>query len=560
MSYLSGLNHKTKISVLNSTKYLPLWIGKIPNFGSITAVEPFEDKGFQAVSGVRNLQLFNIGCLVMRCHSLITSAFELKPSRRFLIATLASTAVFLSACGSRNDDSEVAAYQGESADNVATESLQRNAANNSGKGIGTAMDSVLQTISGSSAISKAFSIPGLGFTSSQSSAGEGQSDGIFNDPTDPGPLLNDDFDNRVRTETSSMFDASLGLSGSSTSTRQGNIVTIDPDENDVCAQQNIDDSLDLATCTALLADLTVTINASSDQSGLITYLFRNEPVFEIGYSPVSGSYELNLAALNKVMKRMAELDASIEPVSATMSGSIKFEANVLNATAGAEAASLKLSIPEAVSIVNPVDGTNVSLAPSTIMQMTADSGTGAASVEIGLGALAIASKDPELVGSPLQQLVMSGLTAKADLTSNGDVLTMSNVGIGNGPLVLSIDSLEAVRLSLDTFGFVVNQNSNSIAMTADMNLDLMMRNVLGYLDAEQSHESSIDYSVDAAKGTTFSELASGDMRVDAGGPLAVEFAVFDGSSSSNGTISVGQGECFGDNGSTDAPIELVGCN
>jgi len=490
----------------------------------------------------------------MRSQFSVLSPSVLKTSRVLINSTLVGAAVLVTACGARNSNGDQPVYQGEAADNITTESLQRNAANTTGAGMGTAIDSVLQTISGSAAIGKAISVPGLGLTGTQSSAG------ALNDPTESGPLLSEDFDNRVRTESSSLFDSSLGLSGSATSTRVGNTITVDPDEAEICAQQNLDNSLDQATCAQLIADLSVTIDAASDQSGLITYFFRNESVVEIGYSPISGSYELKLAGLSAMHQRVAELDASTGPATSTMSGSIKFEANVLNATAGAEAASMKLFIPEALRISDPADGTNVSLAPSTILEMTADSGSGTASVEIGLGALAIASRNTDLTGSALQQLAMSGLTARADLTSNGNVLTMSNVGIGNGPLVLSIDSLEAVRLSLDTFGFTVNEDANVIALNGNMNMDLMMRNVLGYLDSEDNHNSAADIKITAAGGTIFSELASGIMRVDQGGPLSVEYAVSDGNSSNNGTVNVQQGQCFGENFATDAPIDLTACN
>ena len=489
-------------------------------------------------------------------HSVVSmlSPAIIKKTRMLCNTTLVSTTILLASCGVKDSDSAPVVYQGAPADNVTTESLQRNASNATGTSLGTAMTGVIQTISGSAALGKMFSVPGLGLSSSPAAPG------ALNDATQPGPQLSTEFERRVREDSTSVFGATLGLSGEALSTRNGNTITIDPDENEICADESISDALGQSSCTQLLADLTVNLNAISDQSGTITYSYRNQPVMDIGYSPISGSFELKLAGLNSMLTRAAELNENSELVPATMSGSIKLEAHVLNATAGVEAGSFKISIPEAMSIVSQADGLDVSMAPSTIMQITADSASGTASMEIGLGALSLASKNNELVGAPLQKLIMSGLTARADLASNGNVFTMSNIGLGNGPLVLSIDSLEAMRATLDTFGFTVNQSSNAITLSGDMNLAVSMRNVLRYFDTGMSPDSSANYSIKAGSGTVFSELVSGAMRIEQGGPLVVDVAEFDGSVSTNSSVSVQAGQCFGDDAFSDAPIKITDCN
>lgn len=471
------------------------------------------------------------------------------PSNVSLVCYLACSTFLLASCGVKKSD-ELPEYQGLPADNIATESLQRNAANASSDSLGTSLNSVVQTMNGSAAIGKAFSMPGLGLTTPSP-------DGVLNDPTEPGPLLNASFEQRVRTESSSAFDISLGLAGQATSTRQGNTITIDPDETEICLSQV--EASEQPMCEQLFADLTVRIDAATDKSGTINYLFRNQPVLVVDYSPVAGSYELKLAGLHTVMKRVNELDSSSEPAPEVMSGSIKFAAQVLNATAGAEAGSMTFSIPERMIIRDTLTETDVSIAPSTLLQLSADSGSGNASLEVAIGALSIASRSDDIEGNPLQKLVMAGMTARANLTSNGNVLNVSNVGLGNGPMVMSVDSLEAMRVTLDTFGFTVNQQSNSIVLNGNLNFAAAMKNVLGSLDLYESHNASADFSATATSGTTFTELATGVMRIDRGGPLTVDYAVFDGASSANGTVNVQQGKCFGENYETDSPVDIVGC-
>ncbi len=465
---------------------------------------------------------------------------------------LVCSTMLLVACGAGGDETGLPVYQGQPADNITTESLQRNASVATGESLGKTMDSVFQTLNGSAAISKAFTIPGLGFSASPSE------NGVFNDPTEQGPILNDAFNTRVRTETSSTFESTLGLSGQANSIRTGNSIEINPDENDICLQQA--EASDHTNCVALLADLTVHIDAQTDKSGVIQYQFRNNPVVEIAYSPVAGSYELKLGALHTMLSRMNELNPAWAEVPDSMSGAIKFQTTVLNDTVGAESGSLSLAISEALQITDTANETNVSIAPSTILSMTADSASKTATVEVSIGALSFASRTGNIAGNPLQKLVMDGMTARASLTRNGNVLSVSNVGLGNGPLVVSVDSLESVRATLKTFGFTVNQDSNSIVLNDNLDYSISLRNVLGSLDANESHNAVADYTLSAATGTVFSELGTGVMRIDQGGPLSVDFAVSDGNASTTGSVNVQQGQCFGENYQSDSPIDLIGCN
>lgn len=468
-----------------------------------------------------------------------------------LTALLACSTLMLTACGDRDTSGDSVVLQGEPADTVTNESLQRNAADASGKSLGTNFLSIVQTMNGSTAIGSAFTIPGLGLTESTSP------DGVFNDPTEPGPLINADFETRVRDESGSIFETSLGLSGNATTTRSGNVLTVNPDEAEMCLQQG--ELVGASYCEQLMVDLTVQIDAATDQAGTISYLFQGQPVAVVDYAPNAGSYELKLAGLHSVLVRVNELDATADAAPEIMTGSVKFEAIVTNATVGAEAGTIKISIPETVEILDDATAADVFIAPSTLLAVSSDSATGAASVEVGIGALSMTTKSDELSGNPLQRLALTGLTARADLTQNGDVLTMSNVSLGNGPLTISVDSLEVMQATLDNFGFTINNSANSIVLDDSMYFSLVMSNALGFLDANQSNDWTSELTVSANSGTAFSEIASGVMRLDQGGPLNLSYLLFDGSMSENGSVSVQPGECFGDALESELPVDVVGC-
>ena len=464
---------------------------------------------------------------------------------------LMCSVLVLSACGSKSDDDNVLVYQGLPADSVTTETLQRNASAATSESLGNTMTGLVQTMNGSAALAKMVSFPGLG-NSAASSA-----DGVFNDPTEPGPLVNSSFESRARTETSGTFATTLGLSGQATSTRAGNTITIDPDERELCLDQVESD--DQGRCEQLLADLMVRIDADSDKSGTINYFFRNQSVASIQYSPVAGSYELHLSGLHSMMVRMSELDSQYASVPQTMTGKIKFNARVLNASRGAEAGSLSIAVSEAIKIVDSASGTDISVAPSTLLSLSANSGNGTASVELGIGALAFTTPNDELAGSPLQKLAMAGLTARADMSSNGNVLTVSNVGLGNGPLTLSVDSVEILRATLDTFGFTVNQNTNTVTLNTNLNYSAALNNALGAWDAFAPHSNMASVTVAADSGTQFTELSPGLMRVEQGGPLTLDYALSENGNSASGTVNVQLGQCFGELLGADAPVSAVVC-
>jgi hypothetical protein len=96
--------------------------------------------------------------------------------------------------------------------------------------------------------------------------------------------------------------------------REGNIVTIAPNEQRVCADEfpllDLTDN-NLPNCEQLLQDLSVQIRANSEKSGVITYSFLNNDILSIGYSENSASYELQLAGLELLVERAQQLSGNM---------------------------------------------------------------------------------------------------------------------------------------------------------------------------------------------------------------------------------------------------------
>ena len=122
--------------------------------------------------------------------------------------------------------------------------------------------------------------------------------------------------------------------------------------------------------------------------------------------------------------------------------------------------------------------------------------------------------------------------------------------------VFTLDSMEAIRATLRTFGFTIDGHTQNIVLTGDFDYGVSLRNILGVLDEGGSHSEAADFTVSAPAGTTMTDIANGITRIEQGGPLSMVYSIFDGSSSSSGTVDVQSGECFGENFTPELPFDL----
>jgi len=472
--------------------------------------------------------------------------------RRALICV--SAILLLSGCGSESNDTPA----GQNPAAIETDVLQRNAADNASSAIGTSIDTMLQSLVSSVAINTTLSSPGIAqfFMSDEQP--------MADDPNG-NQILDDDLGGGLDDNIGSLLRATLGLKGSAESTRTGNRITIDPDEQSICEEQLVNamaDPLELQRCVDLIGDLTVQIDATTDQSGAITYYFRNEEIVLINYAPSSGSYELKLAGAKTLLERIAELDSDADPVPETMRGAVRLSASVLNDTVGSEAVNFSVSITEALAIESSIDGTDISIAPSTLFSVSADENAGTASVEVNIGPLQISSTDDDGAGGIfLNTLSMAGLTVRADLSNDGSVLNVSNLGIGSGPLTVSVNSTELVRITLETFGFSVSETDGQIRFNGDLDLSVAANNTLQYLDDELSADYSAQYTLAVPDGSVMIGQQNESLQVLSGGPVDFNYNVIDGSSSTSGSVSVAAGACFGspDDPDAESPIVSTSC-
>lgn len=359
--------------------------------------------------------------------------------------------------------------------------------------------------------------------------------------------------------------------GNAVTTREDNRVLIDPDESQLCAEEfadTLDVNEDRQRCETLLADLNVELIASSDEAGIITYLFQQNPVISLGYGNGVDSLALNLGGL----KLFADANDALDPNSFgesstpdTMAGEISFTASNTNNTSGEEAGSITIAVTQPIAI-SSLDA-NLSLANGELFSISADSGSGHGEMSFNIGAIAATApfRDEDIAS-----LNLDGFTGSAslDLGENAAeapaTITVSNLGIGRGPLQMNINDQEALRLTMETFGFTVtssssalNENGSAVVQIDNtMDIALMLNNAAGFdLDANPSLQAML--SLQAPGGTVISDggdaFDAPELRVIQGGPFILSMSSSDDQSSEEQSITINAGEClFSGSGSSSS--------
>jgi hypothetical protein len=362
-------------------------------------------------------------------------------------------------------------------------------------------------------------------------------------------------------DNSSFMDNTLGLNDSNALvTRQGNIITIDPDEQLICANEFPLLDLpgnNLSNCEQLLQELSVQIHAHSDESGIITYSFQNNVVLTIGYSENSASYELQLAGLQQLVEYSQQLSGNTVEEQGAMSGALRLSATVLNDVEGAVAGELALEITQALNLVPTLSASDsITLQPSTVFKISFNEAMGDVITSVDWGSLQlIADVSDNGDDTMLSQLNLGGLTANATLNANTSILKLTNVGIGNVPLTINVNQINTVNLSLSAFDVTLDADSGIITFDGALGAALTVSNALGVIEGS-GPEASANLSINAAAGTTLRDEGNGTTRVLNNGPFAVSAGVVSDGVSLQQNASFNVGECFASDDESDDGLGL----
>jgi len=345
---------------------------------------------------------------------------------------------------------------------------------------------------------------------------------------------------------------SLATDENSTGTtiRDGNTITVDPDEAVLCREQSVYDG-ELADCIAFFKDVTVKLVAASELAGELTYLYQQQPVLILSYAPNSESIELNFFGLKTVLSGYELINPSPaeEPrtIPTVMRGSFKVSTTATNMVEGQEAGSITYSVAKQIRIetVDDDGSSTFSMNPGTLLSVNADASTGQGGMTFNLGAISAATP----TDSGLGRLNLQGFTGKADVNPANGELVVSNFGLSKGPFSVSINNEEVMSAALKAFGFRVTESTDmepgEIIIDSDMNLSAMVRQFAGN-DLEDGL-LAMTLGIVAPSTTSISRSGNGATKIGGAGPLTVSLgSTPEVGDPSEETVEVNSGECFTD--------------
>ena len=363
-------------------------------------------------------------------------------------------------------------------------------------------------------------------------------------------------------------------------TVNGNTIIYHPDLDKVCANENNDPEFNEQVCREFFGRISIVQTIISDTDGTLTFKFDNHAPFVIGYSSNSVYFEVVLAELKGAVTAVADylatqnVPVTLDATYTTFEGTIRLTITKL----GEQAASVALSIPQALSISGTIDGHAESLsiaATDKVVEISADAVANEASLSFGLGAVSAMSAVEDINNPGVllpTSLNLSALEGVFTISSpNGvDTLVASNVNLGNSGMTYSIDNVEAFNIDMDTLGFTVNGAEQTVTFDTNLNASFAIENVnLAFADL-----FALDATLEAADPTLQGSLAvtapNNTVMENLGAPpldpTANEiFQLNQGSFSASGTglfegnVTVNTGECFTEPETGMFPIEVTTC-
>ena len=370
-----------------------------------------------------------------------------------------------------------------------------------------------------------------------------------------------DMLSELDSDNSDFMNNTLGLDDSNAIImREGDLITVDPDESRVCGSEFAILQVfgySLANCEQIMADLTVQIQAETDDSGVINYLMQSDNLLSVAYAPDSVSYELQLAALSALNQRSEQLSGISESDWQNVSGSVRLSASVFNDDPGAVSGELMLEVIDAINVESTDEASeSISLQPSTVFKITVDEISGDVMTTVDWGALQLIgdlSEDED--GSMLSQLNLAGLSGTASLNSNSPSISFANVGFNDVPLTLSINQVDSLRLTLSSFDVTLDAEQGLITFDGPLGAALTVNNLLGAIEG-LGPEAEASLTINAAAGTGLRDLQDGSTQVINNGPFAVSAAVVSNGVSLQQSVSFAEGECFASDSEADAGLGI----
>lgn len=479
---------------------------------------------------------------------------------------------FLAACGGGGSDDPATTDQQNLVDtsNITTSQAESTAKTLIGDNINNSLSAMGDIMTNSSAINTAANTMGVPLADTTASVARSSHD---SSPTDA-------LEQQLLTALDLFFN---------NGTRVGDTITYDPNETTLCQDfvlgqipellNSIDPSIDtgdldtaeaVAECVDLFEHVTMVLTILGEEQGKLDFKMYNFNLLTVGYAPNEYYNEFDLAQFKLIIEAMAADQTPPEDpeLPSTFEGIVRFTLQDL----GDQHGRATVSIEQAVRIIDLSDEFDVSIelaqTPKVFM-LEANAVTNTASFEVALAAIDLLFPVDDINAFEQQaSLSIDGVTLKADLINDGNELVVSNVGLGNAPLlfdvldstgVLGIDP-EDLKLTLNNFGFTIHGADETIELTNVFDALLEIEDDFGIVSDDEFFHGSV--RLEANNGSVLTPQPTSSPSADPIIEITSGFVTQNGRKNAviGGDIvtfqeSFIQGECISPNPTTSSSFE-----
>jgi hypothetical protein len=331
----------------------------------------------------------------------------------------------------------------------------------------------------------------------------------------------------------------------------GDIVTLDPNESEICpaAAEALD--IEATNCVAVISQITLEVDVETIVNNEVVdataaVKFGQETFLIVDFTLTSLYYEARLAGLKNFLAGVAQIEGETADLPDTMTGAIRLAATI----SGQDAGAITLSIPTAVNLANTSPQTAINIAATAkLFELAVNGNNETLSFEIDINPIDLLFTDSDSIGSFPVHLTMDGLSGQLQL--DDDILTVTGATLN--ALTIEVDGVEAVTAALSELDFTLDGSGNFpvIALAKVLNFDLSMKNERGIFEDEfesTDPNQQITAALDADSGTTLTILDD-DFTQVTGGIASIVVNSPDGDLN----IQIADGLCLDDSG--DEPVE-----
>ncbi len=303
--------------------------------------------------------------------------------------------------------------------------------------------------------------------------------------------------------------------------RDGATITYDPDEEALCNDALLgvipdlagivdEDELDSAeiidACKDLYKDVTIELTILGDESGVLAIKMYGFTLLTIGYSSDESYAELDLAQIKSIVDAVdAEQDLAEDP---DLPGTVEGVIRLTNTVLGTDHAKMTLSFEADIKIIDDSGDKETSILlgkTEKVIELEANANDNTATFEMALATIeALFPADDDNEVEQQAELYVDGLTLKAELSSNGDEVVVTNVSLGNAPLLYNIiapssfiitDDPNDLELTMASFGFNVNGTTETITFSSLFDAVLEMDDRFGIFSGDDFFAGRLDVSI-----------------------------------------------------------------